>query len=150
MQVKSQLASVVASQSRLRRANAVGQIPRAPSHRARASIKSIHLQVSTWPPGALACQSSLAAFTLCQRLWGPTVLCRLIPAQGATSSTELKPGGASRSAAGRSKNKTLAFPVGCRGRWGVSEPAEKAEDAAPTRGRETLLPGGGCWVYLFI
>lgn len=88
-------------------------------------------------------------FTFCQRLPGPTALCWLIPAQGAdSSSTELKPRGASRSAGGRSKNKTLAFRVRCRGRWGFPHHLRWLKMQPPPVVRRRFYLGG-CLVYFF-
>lgn len=63
-----------------------------------------------------------------------------------SSWTELKPRGASRSAGGRSKNKTFAFSVRCRGRWGFPHHLRwlKMQPLPVVRRRVYL---GGCLLY---
>lgn len=95
---------------------------RCQTNSSRPSIKSILLTAGSDLTVLPACQSKFDWFTFCQRLLGPTAPCLLIPAQGATWPTHPELnwslGEASRSAGGRSKNKTLALSVRCRGRWG--------------------------------
>lgn len=134
-----------------RSVNAVRQIHHALSHLARTSTKSIHLQVSTrllgltWPCCQLVNQVRLlyllpaAVGTICSLLVNPCSRCHMAD----SFSTELKAHGASRSAGGRSKNKTLAFRVRCRGRRGF--PHHLKMQPPPVVRRRFYL--GGCLMF---
>lgn len=65
-----------------------------------------------------------------------------------SSWTELKPRGASRSAGGRSKNKTFAFGVRCRGRWGFPHHLRWLKmQPLPVVRRRVYLGGDVCFSF---